>query len=180
MSESKNEAKLKDTDEVDQFSHPKIPYCDHDDKQLCDCRLKWAEKFGSCSLKHCGQWWLNEGTYDSCSCMKLKDNIENPIGLAKVPLGLCGPLLIRGDCVQGYCLCPLATTESGVVASVTRGATALSHSGGVHVRVLEQTQIQSPYFLLHTSVEVDIFVKWLTKNFGVMQQRVSIYFITLF
>ena len=175
MSESKEEVEL-EVDDVDQFGHPKIPYRGYHDREHCDSRIKWAEKFGNCSLKQCGQWWLNEGTHDSYSCQKLKGNIENSIGLAKVPLGLCGPLLIRGDHVQGYCLCPVATSEGAVVASITRGATALTQSGGVHVRVLEQTQIRSPYFVLRNSVEVDIFLKWIAKNFEVLQQRVSAFF----
>lgn len=176
MSES-GEPRLKENvDDVDQFGHPRIPYRGHYDRGHCDSRRKWAEKFGSCSLKQCGQWWENEGTSDSCSCLKLKGNIENPIGLAKISLGLCGPLLIRGEHVQGYYLCPFATTEGALVASVTRGATALTRSGGVYARVLDQAQIRSPYFVLCSLAEVCIFLKWLDKNLEVIQRRVSIFF----
>jgi hydroxymethylglutaryl-CoA reductase len=84
-------------DSVDPFGHPRIPYRGHYDRVHCDKRRSWLERFGGCSLEHCGQWWLSEGSSDACSCIKLKGNIENAIGLAKVPLGVCGPLLFTGD-----------------------------------------------------------------------------------
>lgn len=160
-------------DDKDQFGHPRIPYRGHYDREHCDSRRQWAEKFANCSLQQCGQWWQNEGTNDSCSCLKLKGNLENPIGLAKVPLAVCGPLLIRGEHVEGYCLCPLATTEGALVASITRGATALTRSGGVCAGVLEKTQIRSPYFRLRSMAEVNTFLKWIAEKFEVLQLRVS-------
>lgn len=159
----------------DSFGHPRIPFRGYYDRGHCDERRAWVEKFSSCSLEHCGQWWLNEGSNDSSSCTKLKGNIENPIGLAKVPLAVCGPLLFRGENINGYCLCPFATTEGALVASITRGATALTRSGGVHVKVLEQTQIRSPYFRLRSIAEVDAFAKWTTSHFEHIKDRVSLH-----
>lgn len=166
-----------DVGDIDAFGHPKIPYRGFYDKEHCDKRRAWAESFGSCSLEHCGQWWTGEGSNDSCSCMKLKGNIENPIGLAKVPLAICGPLLFRGEHLNGYRLCPFATTEGALVASTTRGATALTRSGGVYVRVLEQNQIRSPYFRLRSMSEVDLFSKWITEHFQQIRDRVSLVFV---
>lgn len=161
-------------DDVDAFKHPRIPYRGYYDKKYCDSRRKWAERFGSGSLEHCGQWWHNEGSDDSNSCTSLKGNIENPIGLAKVPLAICGPLLIRGELVKGYYLCPFATTEGALVASITRGATALTRSGGVHARVLEQSQVRSPYFQFHSVVEGNIFLKWIKGTFDQLKKMVSL------
>ncbi len=166
---------LRSVGDFDSYGHPRVPYRGYYDRRHCDERRAWAEKFSSCSLKHCGQWWPNEGNDDSCSCSKLKGNIENPIGLAKVPLAVCGPLLFTGGLINGYCLCPFATTEGALVASITRGATALTRSGGVRARVLEQTQVRSPYFRLRSILEVDMFVKWTTNNFEHIKERVSYY-----
>ena len=160
-------------DDKDQFGNPRIPFRGHYEREYCDRRRAWAEKFANCSLEQCGQWWHNEGTDDSSSCKKLKGNIENPIGLVKIPLAICGPLLIKGRNVDGFCLCPLATTEGALVASVTRGATALSRSGGVRARVLNHAQIRSPYFIFRTMDEVEIFLKWLQNKLTTAQQKVS-------
>ncbi len=56
-------------------------------------------------------------------------NCENMIGVAQVPMGIAGPLSIKG---LGEYFIPLATTEGALVASVARGAKALSLSGGVN------------------------------------------------
>lgn len=159
-------------DDRDPYGHPKIPFRGYYDLQKCNQRRQWAEQFASCSLTHTGEWWNDEGKDDSCSCLKLKGNIENPIGLAKVPVGLAGPLLLFGDHVRGYTLCPFATTEGALVASVTRGATALTRSGGVHVKIINQNQIRSPSFEFRNMQEVDVFVEWLASNSNAMQKQV--------
>ena len=159
--------------DIDSYGHPRIPFRGHYDRKHCDERRAWSEKFGSCSLRHCGEWWIGEGDDDSCSCIKLKGNIENPIGLAKVPLAVCGPLLFKGGHINGYYLCPFATTEGALVASITRGASAITRSGGVYVKVLEQTQVRSPYFQLRSIGEVDVFLKWITNHSGQIKERVS-------
>ena len=160
-------------EEYDSDGHPRIPLRGYYDRNSCNERRVWAEKFASCSLKHCGQWWHNEGEDDSCSCSKLKGNIENPIGLAKIPLALCGPLLFKSEHVNGYCLCPFATTEGALVASTTRGAVAITRSGGVYAKVLEQTQVRSPYFRLRSMGEVHLFFQWISNHHNQIKDRVS-------
>lgn len=160
-------------DSLDPFGHPRIPHRGYYDRKSCDARRAWVERFHSCSLEECGHWWSNVGKDDSCSCENLKGNLENPIGLAKIPLGVCGPLLFIGEHVKGYSLCPFATTEGALVASITRGATALTRSGGVYTKVLEQTQIRSPSFRLRSIQEVDLLTKWISKKFEEMKSMVS-------
>lgn len=157
---------------VDPYGHPRIPLRGYYDVQRCNQRREWAEKFASCSLRHTGQWWEHEGKDDSCSCLKLKGNIENVIGLVKVPVGLVGPLLVKGSHVSGYVLCPFATTEGALVASATRGATALTRAGGAYAKVLEQVQIRSPAFQLQNMQEVDQLLQWINDNFAVLQKQV--------
>lgn len=158
---------------LDPFGHPRVPYRGYYDKKHCDDRRAWAEQFAHCSLEQCGQWWLKEGSKDSCSCTKLKGNVENVIGLAKVPLAICGPLLFNGEHINGYRLCPFATTEGALVASITRGATALTRSGGVYAKVSEKTQIRSPYFRLRSLQEVDYLIKWIDIHFETLKNMVS-------
>ncbi|MCE4618826.1 MAG: 3-hydroxy-3-methylglutaryl-CoA reductase, partial [Desulfurococcales archaeon] len=43
-------------------------------------------------------------------------NIENPIGAVQVPVGVVGPLLVKGTYARGEYYVPLATTEGALVA----------------------------------------------------------------
>src|SRR5829696_6247761 len=44
-------------------------------------------------------------------------NCENFIGVAQIPMGVVGPLRVRGQCADGDFWVPLATTEAALVAS---------------------------------------------------------------
>ncbi|HTZ29955.1 MAG TPA: hypothetical protein VMC83_38520, partial [Streptosporangiaceae bacterium] len=46
----------------------------------------------------------------------LAGNIENFIGVAQVPIGIAGPLLVDGEHARGTFYVPLATTEGSLVA----------------------------------------------------------------
>ena len=51
----------------------------------------------------------------------LPGNMEGFSGVAQVPLGFAGPLLIHGEHASGEYFVPLATTEGTLVASYGRG-----------------------------------------------------------
>ena len=74
----------------------------------------------------------------------LPGNIENFIGVAQVPIGLAGPLHIRGEHAQGEFYVPMATTEGTLVASYNRGMRLLNECGGVRTTVVEQYMQRSP------------------------------------
>ena len=162
-------------EDLDQYGHPRIPHRGHYELHRCIQRREWAEKFASCSLKHVGEWWKDEGADESSSCNNLKGNVENPIGLAKIPLGLAGPLMIHGDHVKGYLLCPFATTEGALVASVTRGAAALTRSGGVRCRALEKVMTRSPVFVMRSLDEAESLWRFLQRNFYHLKEQVGLY-----
>ena len=62
---------------------------------------------------------------------------ENLIGGVALPLGVAGPVKLLGDNVNGEFYIPLATTEGGLTASVSRGCKAITLSGGANVAVFE-------------------------------------------
>ena len=159
----------------DPYGHPRIPLRGLYDINSCNLRRQWAEKFANCTLDQVGTWWPNEGRDDSCSCLKLKGNIENPIGLAKVPVGLVGPLLVKGKSVAGYVLCPFATTEGALVASATRGASALMRSGGVFVSTEDQVMTRAPSFTFASAKEAESFWTWLRGKLDDLKQQVRQY-----
>jgi hydroxymethylglutaryl-CoA reductase (NADPH) len=94
----------------------------------------------------------------------LKGNIENFIGMAQIPIGLAGPLLINGTKANGEFFVPLATTEGALVASYNRGMKACRLSGGVTSVCLTEGIQRSPFFKFENIRIVALFVKWLSEN----------------
>ena len=73
-------------------------------------------------------------------------NCENMIGAVQVPVGVAGPLAINGEYAKGTFWLPLATTEGALVASVNRGAGAITKAGGAEVRILHDGMTRAPVF----------------------------------
>lgn len=92
---------------------------------------------------------------------KLTKNIENMIGSVEVPVGIAGPLLFDGRQARGLLYAPLATTEGALVVSVTRGAKAISLSGGVTTAVLSQRMTRVPVFLFANLRSATRFCQWI-------------------
>jgi hydroxymethylglutaryl-CoA reductase (NADPH) len=91
-------------------------------------------------------------------------NIENMIGTVKVPVGVVGPLSIRGLHANGDFFVPLATTEAALVASYARGAHLVSLSGGVSTAILSEGVLRSPGFRFLNLVEAGLFVDWVVQS----------------
>jgi len=73
-------------------------------------------------------------------------NIENMIGAVQVPLGFVGPLRINGREASGEFLVPMATTEGALLASVNRGCSAITASGGCSAIVTKDAMTRAPVF----------------------------------
>src|SRR5579871_6511380 len=96
----------------------------------------------------------------------LPGNIEQFIGVAQVPLGLAGPIVIRGEHADGEFYVPLATTEGSLVASYNRGMRLLRECGGVKTTVVEESMQRAPVFILKDALEAREFGQWVTHNFA--------------
>ena len=68
----------------------------------------------------------------------LAGNVENALGVAQVPIGLAGPLVVNGEHAQGEFYVPLATTEGTLVASYNRGMRLVAECGGIKATVVER------------------------------------------
>jgi len=88
-------------------------------------------------------------------------NIENFIGTVKMPIGIAGPLRVRGLFAQGDYYVPLATTEAALVASYSRGAMLISEVGGASTLLLNEGVSRSPAFAFASLVELGRFVAWV-------------------
>ncbi len=95
---------------------------------------------------------------------RYRANIENLIGAASVPVGLAGPLRVRGIHANGDYYVPLATTEAALVASCTRGAQVLSLAGGCRCAVVNQGVSRAPGFVLADIGAAGRFALWVTEH----------------
>lgn len=88
-------------------------------------------------------------------------NCENMIGSVQIPLGVAGPLEIKGEGIDGKFYIPLATTEGALVASVNRGCKALTMSGGVQVVLENIGMTRGPVFETKGIKDGINFKNWL-------------------
>jgi hydroxymethylglutaryl-CoA reductase (NADPH) len=92
-------------------------------------------------------------------------NVEQFVGVAQVPIGLAGPLLVNGEHAQGEFYVPMATAEGTLVASYNRGMRLLYEAGGVTVTVMDDRMQRAPAFLFASAREARDFRDWLADNF---------------
>ena len=100
----------------------------------------------------------------------LPGNIEHFTGVAQVPIGIAGPLLVNGEYAQGEFYVPLATTEGTLVASYNRGMKTLYEAGGVTTTILDDAMQRAPAFVFDSAREARAFGAWLTGHFAEVKQ----------
>jgi hydroxymethylglutaryl-CoA reductase (NADPH) len=91
-------------------------------------------------------------------------NIENMVGTAEVPLGVAGPVAVDGGAADGEYYLPLATTEGALVASVNRGCSVISASGGADARVTGSGMTRAPVFSVTGIAAAEEVVEWVGDN----------------
>ena len=121
-------------------------------------RAKFIEKFSGSKPKHILKY--------SVDPKATQGNIENFTGVAQVPLGIAGPLLVHGEYAQGEFLVPLATTEGTLVASYNRGIKLLNLAGGVKCTVVDDQMQRAPVFIFDSAREARDFRAWVDEHFA--------------
>ncbi len=105
------------------------------------------------------------------SAERLSSNLENMIGAVEIPVGVAGPLRFRGQHARGLLYAPMATTEGALVASCTRGATAISRAGAVITRVLSQRMLRVPCFTLSSLRGAVLFASWIRDHVDLLRDQ---------
>ncbi len=95
---------------------------------------------------------------------------ENLIGAITVPLGVAGPLVMKGEHISGDVFIPLATTEGALVASVNRGCKAISASGGVITQIQTVGTTRGPVFQTKGIRDGKRMTDWIAQHFEQIQQ----------
>jgi hydroxymethylglutaryl-CoA reductase (NADPH) len=142
----------------------KIPYdktADHS-RAMAEKRLDFLKQQTQADLSHIAQFDFDPAL--------TQGNIENFIGVAQVPLGLVGPLLIHGEFAQGHFYVPLATTEGTLVASYNRGAKLAAIAGGIQTTVVEAAMQRAPLFVFENARQARQFGQWVKDHFETIQQ----------
>jgi len=114
---------------------------------------------------------LDNVSHYSLDVSMLPGNIENFIGIAQVPLGVAGPLLINGEHAKGEFYVPLATSEGTLVASYNRGMKLLHAAGGVTTTVSDDAMQRAPVFIFDDAREAREFGEWITANFATIKEH---------
>ena len=142
----------------------KIPRSPDDDysRSMAETRRDCLTQQTSASLNHIGQYSFEPSV--------LPGNVEQFIGVAQVPIGVAGPLLVHGEHAQGEFYVPLATTEGTLVASYNRGMKLLHAAGGVTTTICDDAMQRAPSFLFKSAREARDFGVWVTENFATIKQ----------
>src|SRR4051794_18420700 len=97
---------------------------------------------------------------------RVQGNVEHFVGVAQVPIGVAGPLLVNGEHAQGVFYVPLPTAEGTLVASYNRGMKLVREAGGVTTTILDDRMQRAPAFLFASAREARDFGAWLHDNFA--------------
>ncbi len=142
-----------------------VPHDKDDDytPEIVKARQRFVEEYSGHKLEHIDKF--------SFEPSRAKGNIENFTGVAQVPIGFAGPVLINGEHAQGDFIIPLATAEGTLVASYNRGMKVLNLSGGVICTVVGDSMQRAPVFVFDNARDGRDFVKWVDDNIDQIREE---------
>lgn len=141
------------SDLFDELNTGKIKLHEVNDPSI---RREFLEKKLNLNLKNIGKSILEES--------ETKPNIENLIGSTQIPLGIAGPVKVKGEFAEDEFYLPLATSEGALVASVNRGCSVINKSGGADTVILKNEQTRSILFKVDNIKETKKFAAWIKNN----------------
>ena len=125
-------------------------------REAADGRARFVRDQTGVSLEH-----LTAYSFDPAITT---GNIEQFVGVAQVPIGLAGPLLVNGEHAQGEFYVPMATAEGTLVASYNRGMRLLHEAGGVTTTIMQDHMQRAPAFLFASAREAREFVSQVSRR----------------
>src|SRR6266576_5827753 len=126
-------------------------------REAARARREFVRERTGAELEHVSSYSFDPGI--------LAGNVEQFLGVAQVPIGLAGPLLVDGEHAQGEFYVPLATAEGTLVASYNRGMRLLHEAGGVTTTIMADHMQRAPAFLFPSAREARDFAGWLDEHF---------------
>jgi len=114
---------------------------------------------------------LNHTKHFSFEPESMAGNCEHLFGVAQVPIGVAGPLLVNGEHAQGEFYVPMATIEGTLIASYNRGMRVIRESGGVTTTVMGEAMQRAPVFMFKSARDARDFGLWLSENFDAIKAQ---------
>lgn len=130
---------------------------------MAEKRAAFVEEKTGVTIEH-----LKQYSFDP---KMLPGNIEHFSGVAQIPIGFAGPLLINGEQARGEFYVPLATTEGTLVASYNRGMKVVYESGGVKTTVLDDAMQRAPVFHFADARGARNFGVWIDRHFDQIKKH---------
>ncbi len=145
-------------------ANTKIPRDRDDDytPEAAKARQDFVKEQTGVELEHVSQY--------SFDTQMAAGNVEQFIGVAQVPIGLAGPVLVNGEHAKGDFYVPLATAEGTLVASYNRGMKLVREAGGCTVTVMDDAMQRAPAFTFKSARESRAFGEWLKENFDTIKE----------
>ena len=143
----------------------KIPRSNENDysKEIISNRQQFLEQKSGKQLSHTRQFSFDPET--------MEGNCEHLFGVAQVPIGVAGPLLVNGEHAQGEFYVPMATIEGTLIASYNRGMRVIRESGGVTTTVVGEAMQRAPVFFFKNAREARDFCLWMKENFEAIKAK---------
>jgi len=132
-------------------------------REMAEKRLAFVESFTGVKTHHLRQYSFDPGM--------LSGNIEHFSGVAQIPIGFAGPLLMNGEHARGEFFIPLATSEGTLVASYNRGMKVIYESGGVKTTIQDDVMQRAPVFHFEDARKSRDFGIWIKEHFPEIKAR---------
>ena len=143
----------------------KIPRSNENDysAEIVTARQQFLEDKTGAKLEHTKAYSFNPET--------MEGNCEHLFGVAQLPIGVAGPLVVNGEHAQGEFYVPMATIEGTLIASYNRGMRVIRESGGVMCTVVSEAMQRAPVFMFKNAREGRDFGLWLKDNFEAIKAQ---------
>ncbi|MEM1322624.1 MAG: hydroxymethylglutaryl-CoA reductase [Bacteroidota bacterium] len=142
-------------DQVDLVRVPRSRTDDYDE-EIIKIRQKFVEDYTGKKLEHVPHYSFDPHI--------TAGNCEHFIGVAQVPIGIAGPLIVNGEHAKGEFIIPMATSEGTLVASYNRGMKLINLSGGAICTVQDDAMQRAPVFAFENARGARDFVAWVQDN----------------
>ena len=143
----------------------KIPRSNDNDYtgEIISQRQQFIEEKTGAKLDHTKKFTFDPET--------MEGNCEGLFGVAQLPIGLAGPLLVAGEHAKGEFYVPMATIEGTLIASYNRGMRVIRESGGVMCTVVSEAMQRAPVFMFKNARGARDFSIWLKENFEAVKAQ---------
>ncbi len=132
--------------------------------EAINIRKKFIESISVGELNHVSNYSIDMNK-------AIKKNIENPIGTIQIPVGVAGPVVINGEYAHGKFYIPLATTEGALIASINRGCSTISKSGGANVRIIDDKMTRAPALKANSIQDALVVKQWIETHFDEIKKE---------